>query len=145
MVIDWKSDVEPMAQEHAGYVSQLSAYLSARGAERGAIVYMEPGRNRVGGILAGQLISKHTFVHESPTLLPEGAMKMRRVSGPFSFGTEPTIADAFLVPQVLFARRFGVDVSSYRQISAVYSHCMELAAFERAASEYVVKDAECGI
>jgi maleylacetoacetate isomerase len=75
----------------------------------------------------------------------EGAMEMRRVNGPFSFGTEPTIADAFLVPQVLLAKRFGVDVSSYKKISAVYSRCMELTAFERAASEYVVQDAEYGI
>jgi maleylacetoacetate isomerase len=75
----------------------------------------------------------------------EGAMKMRRVNGPFSFGTEPTIADAFLVPQVLLARRFEVDVSPYEQISAVYSRCMELTAFERAATEYEVKDAEYGI
>ena len=75
----------------------------------------------------------------------EGAMKMRRINGPYSFGTEPTMADAFLVPQVLLARRFEVDVSPYKQISAVYSRCMKLTAFERAASEYVVKDAGYGI
>jgi maleylacetoacetate isomerase len=75
----------------------------------------------------------------------EGAIRVRRVPGPFSYGTEPTIADAFLVPQVLLARRFGVDVSPYKQVSAVYDRCMGLIAFQRASSEYLVKDAEYGI
>ena len=34
-------------------------------------------------------------------------------SGPFCFGSAPTLADICLVPQLFNARRFGVDVSAY--------------------------------
>ena len=40
VVVDWKSDVNPTAQERAGYVGQLADYLAVTGAPRGAIVYM---------------------------------------------------------------------------------------------------------
>ncbi|WP_404926227.1 UvrD-helicase domain-containing protein [Mesorhizobium sp. ORM16] len=40
---DWKSDVAPTPDIHAGYVSQLLAYLELVAAEKGAIVYMTSG------------------------------------------------------------------------------------------------------
>ena len=43
MVIDWKSDVEVTPADKANYRSQMSDYLSALGAARGAIVYMTRG------------------------------------------------------------------------------------------------------
>lgn len=43
VVVDWKSDVNPTANERAGYVGQLADYLAATGAARGAIVYMTRG------------------------------------------------------------------------------------------------------
>jgi maleylacetoacetate isomerase len=75
----------------------------------------------------------------------EGAIKIRRASGPFSYGSDPTVADAFLVPQVLLSQRFGVDLSPFKEISSIHDHCMKLPAFQRAASEYVIKDAEYGV
>jgi hypothetical protein len=42
-VLDWKSDIAPSQNERAGYASQLSEYLAATGAPRGALVYMNPG------------------------------------------------------------------------------------------------------
>jgi ATP-dependent exoDNAse (exonuclease V) beta subunit len=39
-VLDWKSDLEPAAAERAAHVGQLSDYLKAVGAPRGAIVYL---------------------------------------------------------------------------------------------------------
>jgi ATP-dependent exoDNAse (exonuclease V) beta subunit len=42
-VLDWKSDIAPSQNERAGYASQLSEYLAATGAPRGALVYMSPG------------------------------------------------------------------------------------------------------
>lgn len=53
--------------------------------------------------------------------------------GRFCFGDAPTIADAYLVPQVESARRFGVDLSAYPRILAVDAACAELDAFRRAA------------
>lgn len=42
-VVDWKSDVEPSAGEHAAYVGQLEDYCRASGAPRGVLVYMTRG------------------------------------------------------------------------------------------------------
>jgi len=43
VVIDWKSDVAPSAKERASYVGQLTDYLVATGALKGALVYMSIG------------------------------------------------------------------------------------------------------
>lgn len=40
LVIDWKSDVNPVAVAHNAHVAQLRDYLLVTGAEQGAIVYM---------------------------------------------------------------------------------------------------------
>jgi hypothetical protein len=42
-VFDWKSDVAPSAHDRTSYLAQLSDYLAATGAERGAVVYMTLG------------------------------------------------------------------------------------------------------
>ncbi len=53
--------------------------------------------------------------------------------GAFCFGGAPTLADAYLVPQVESARRFGVDLAPYPHILAVDRTCAALEAFRRAA------------
>jgi CRISPR-associated exonuclease Cas4 len=42
-VIDWKSDVNPTPAVREAHVRQLRDYLSATGAERGAVVYLTSG------------------------------------------------------------------------------------------------------
>lgn len=51
----------------------------------------------------------------------------------FCFGKSPSMADVYLIPQVDSGKRFGVDLSRYPRIMAVYEHCMTLDAFQRAA------------
>ncbi|CAN5127513.1 maleylacetoacetate isomerase [soil metagenome] len=46
----------------------------------------------------------------------------------FCFGEQPTLADAFLVPQLGNARRFGVDIR-WPRILAIEQACLELPAF----------------
>lgn len=53
--------------------------------------------------------------------------------GAFSWGGRPTVADAYLVPQVASARRFHVDLQRWPLISAVDAACNALPAFQRAA------------
>ena len=53
--------------------------------------------------------------------------------GDFCFGSTPTLADVYLVPQVESARRFKVDLSRWPLISAIDQACSELDAFKRAA------------
>jgi CRISPR-associated exonuclease Cas4 len=43
VVLDWKSDIAPSEQDVREHARQLSDYLSAAGARRGALVYMTPG------------------------------------------------------------------------------------------------------
>lgn len=53
--------------------------------------------------------------------------------GDFCFGTAPTLADVYLVPQVESARRFKVDLSRWPLIQAVDAACGQLEAFRKAA------------
>lgn len=53
--------------------------------------------------------------------------------GRYCFGDAPTLADAYLVPQVESARRFKVDVARWPLIAAVDAACAALPAFQRAA------------
>ena len=52
--------------------------------------------------------------------------------GAFCFGSTPTLADVYLIPQVESARRFQVDLSPYPAILAIEQTCAELPAFSRA-------------
>ncbi len=56
------------------------------------------------------------------------------VAGPFCFGSAPTLADVFLVPQLANARRFGVDVRSPRLLVAEV-RSFEIHAFRDARPE----------
>jgi maleylpyruvate isomerase len=51
----------------------------------------------------------------------------------FSFGNTPTLADAYLIPQIESARRFQIDLSRWPRIMAVDAHCGALEAFRHAA------------
>lgn len=47
----------------------------------------------------------------------------------YCFGSQATLADAFLIPQVFNARRFNVDMNPYPKIAAVAMACNERQAF----------------
>ena len=49
--------------------------------------------------------------------------------GDFCYGDQPTLADVFLVPQIVNARRFEIDMSAYPTLSEIDSRCMALPAF----------------
>jgi len=55
--------------------------------------------------------------------------------GPFVFGDEVTLADAFLVPQVYNARRFKVRLDDYPKLVAITDEANKLTAFQDAAPE----------
>jgi len=54
-------------------------------------------------------------------------------AGLYSFGNTITMADAFIVPQVLNALRFKCPMDAYPTLQRVYDNAMLLGAFERAA------------
>lgn len=54
-------------------------------------------------------------------------------TGAFCFGDEPTIADCFLVPQVLNALRWNCDMTAFPRAMKIYDHAMQHDAFSSAA------------
>lgn len=50
----------------------------------------------------------------------------------FCFGDSPTIADAYLIPQVLAAQRFKCDMAPYPEIMNVVETCNAFDAFQAA-------------
>jgi len=55
--------------------------------------------------------------------------------GNFCFGSAPTLADVYLVPQVAGARRFKVPLDAFPKIVRIAESCASLDAFWRAAPE----------
>ena len=55
--------------------------------------------------------------------------------GPYTFGSEITLADVCLVPQVYNARRLKTPLDRYPKIVAVDAACTKLAAFDKARPE----------
>jgi maleylacetoacetate isomerase len=53
-------------------------------------------------------------------------------SGEFCHGDEPTLADICLVPQVINAQRFKLDLAPYPTIRRIFANCLTLPAFDRA-------------
>jgi maleylpyruvate isomerase len=63
----------------------------------------------------------------------EALLAADKARGNFCFGHTPTLADAYLIPQVESARRFKVDLTPFPNILAIDAACAELDAFKRAA------------
>lgn len=55
-------------------------------------------------------------------------------AGPFCFGDRPGLADIFLVPQLVNARRFGAQIAAPR-ILEIEQACLALDAFKRSVPE----------
>jgi maleylacetoacetate isomerase len=51
------------------------------------------------------------------------------------FGDTPSMADAFLIPQVYNALRFECEMENFPLISGIYQNCMQEIAFSNAAPE----------
>lgn len=54
------------------------------------------------------------------------------VVGPFCAGSEPSMADVYLVPQIFNALRFRFDMAPFPRLSAVYQQALQQPAFARA-------------
>jgi maleylacetoacetate isomerase len=54
------------------------------------------------------------------------------LSGKFSHGDTPTMADCCLVPQMFAAQRFGVAPSRYSRLALIWENCNHLPAFAAA-------------
>jgi len=57
---------------------------------------------------------------------------LQEFAGTYSFGNEVTMADLFLVPQMVTAERFKMDLNAYPTLSKIYANCNKLDAFTKA-------------
>lgn len=73
-----------------------------------------------------------TWIHAGFGALEAMLAKDKARHTGFCFGDSPTLADAYLIPQVYSARRFNVDLSAYPNIVAIDAHCNSLDAFKKA-------------
>lgn len=55
--------------------------------------------------------------------------------GRYAFGDAPSAADVFLVPQVVSAKRFHVDVAGFPRVARAFDEAMKLDAVQAAAPE----------
>lgn len=65
----------------------------------------------------------------------EAMLANSKETGRFCHGDTPTIADAFLVPQVYNAKNAGVDISKFPTIQRICAECAKVEAIERARPE----------
>lgn len=65
----------------------------------------------------------------------ERAVAANLATGRFSHGDTPTLADAYLFPHVLHARRFGVPLDAYPTVMRIFEECMAIPAFRDSRSE----------
>jgi maleylpyruvate isomerase len=68
-------------------------------------------------------------------LLGFAALETMLRPSPYAFGSEVTLADICLVPQVANARRYNVPLDRFPHIVAVDAACAELSAFAKARPE----------
>ncbi|MBV2169158.1 MAG: maleylacetoacetate isomerase [Bdellovibrio sp.] len=57
---------------------------------------------------------------------------LKEFSGTYSFGDQITMADLFLIPQLLTCTRFNVDISKYPTLIKINENCLKLEAFQKA-------------
>lgn len=57
---------------------------------------------------------------------------VKATAGTFAFGDAPSVVDAFVVPQLFHARRFGVDVDAMPTLMRVERACETIEAFAKA-------------
>lgn len=60
---------------------------------------------------------------------------VEKTAGSFSFGSEVTLADLCLIPQVYNANRFSVDMTPFPKIDRIYNTAMETSACQKAQPE----------
>lgn len=55
--------------------------------------------------------------------------------GGFCYGSQPTMADCCLIPQLYNARRFGIELGAFPRLAQIETNCLSLKAFDSARPE----------
>lgn len=108
------TDIHPV--QNLGVLKRIEALLDADAARQWARDTLTPGLAAVEALVA-------------------------RNPGPYAFGESPTLADILIVPQLLNARRFHVELGGLPRLIQIEAACAPLAAF-RAAHPNAQPDAD---
>ena len=84
--------------------------------------------NEIGGGKDGRAAWIAHWTHEGLRGL-EAVLSQESATGTFCHGETPGLADACLVPQLFFARRFDLDLGPYPTLVRIDAACNGLAAF----------------
>lgn len=57
---------------------------------------------------------------------------LQEFKGTYCFGEQVTMADIFLVPQIVTCQRFKTDTSKYTTVMKIFENCQKLEAFAKA-------------
>lgn len=76
----------------------------------------------------------HHWLSEGFSAL-EMMLKKNNIQGPYCFGTELTMVDACLIPQIYNANRFGYSMERHPFLQLVNNNCLELTRFKDAIPE----------
>lgn len=57
-------------------------------------------------------------------------------NGTFCFGSQLTVADLCLIPQVYNAKRYGLNLADYPRSQAIYENCFKLESCRLSSPEY---------
>ncbi|OON17798.1 putative maleylacetoacetate isomerase, partial [Opisthorchis viverrini] len=114
------------------------------------IEYLEETRAQIGRPLLPKDPAKRAVVRKLSEIINSGIQPLQnlsvmrylppddelaKVAGKFCLGDELSMADIFLVPQVVNAHRFHIDMSQYPLIERISSSLRELDEFRRTAPE----------
>ena len=58
-----------------------------------------------------------------------------KITKPFCFGDQPSLADICLIPQVYNGLRHGINMQDYPKLNDIYNHCITLKHFKNASPE----------
>jgi len=116
------------------------AYLKARVRQVCEVInsFMHP----MGNLKTLQYLEKkHSYTQEQKEewvqyWVPQGLETLentlKEFSGTYCFGDNITMADLFLVPQLLTCQRFNVDITKYPTLVKINENCLKLEAFKKA-------------
>jgi maleylacetoacetate isomerase/maleylpyruvate isomerase len=71
-------------------------------------------------------------IHWFSRLCASTEAQLRETAGRYGYGDTPTAVDAFVIPHLFSAERFGVDTSAYPTLKRVNDECLKLEAFQKA-------------
>ena len=60
---------------------------------------------------------------------------LKATADDFSFGSQVTAADLFLIPQMYNGKRFGVNMELFPLLTKIENHCLHLPSFQKAQPE----------